>query len=307
MPEGDSIHFAANRLRPALVGGPLDAVSTPSARTAGRGWPERLAGATVTAVQARGKHLLILFDGGLVLHSHLRMHGSWAVRPNEDAATASAAVRTATDGASARPETTRAGSAAAVPSGVTVVSGDTAEVRAHGRLGRPLRRAWIVMSRDGHEVIQFDGPFLELRSAAQVAADPRLAGLGPDICAEAPLDVDRVIRRLRQDDPHRPAGDALLDQRTVAGFGNVWKSEACHLVGLDPWRPLAQTTDDELRHLLVTVEPLMKRCAVDGTGHRPKAVYGRRDRRCERCGDTIVSRKMGDDNRNTWWCPGCQT
>ncbi|MCK9248361.1 MAG: hypothetical protein M0P31_05210 [Solirubrobacteraceae bacterium] len=280
MPEGDSIHFAAHRLRPVLLGGPLDRVATPSVRTTGRGWGERLTGSTVTAVDARGKHLLIRFDDGAVLHSHLGMHGSWVVRPSADG-----------------PET----------GGITVVSGDTAEVRAGGRLGRPLRRAWIVMTRGGHDAIQFDGSFLELRSAARVAADPRLAGLGPDICADAPLDVDRVIARLRQQDPTRPAGDALLDQRSVAGFGNVWKSEACHLVGLDPWRPLARTTDDELRRLLVTVEPLMKRCATEGTRHRPKAVYGRRDRRCERCGGTITSRKMGDDNRNTWWCPGCQT
>lgn len=272
MPEGDSIHFAARRLREALVGGPLDRVLTPSPRTRPRGWDRRLAGRAVTAVEARGKHLLLRFDGDLVLHSHLRMSGSWTVRP------------AIADGRGVRGSAARG-----------------APARGHGA------SAWIVLGRGGRDAVQRGGPFLELRSASQVAADPRLRALGPDLCADGPLDVDRILRRLRQDDPTRPVGDALLDQRTVAGIGNVWKSEGCHAASIDPWRPLAATGDDELRAIVAAIAPGIRRSAREGTHLRPQQVYGRAGRPCPRCGATITARGMGEDNRTTWWCPGCQT
>src|SRR5919201_2464945 len=78
MPEGDTIHHAANRIRPILQGRAPDAILTPHPRFRADRWPERLAGRTVEAVEARGKHLLIRWEGDLVLHSHLRMTGAWA-------------------------------------------------------------------------------------------------------------------------------------------------------------------------------------------------------------------------------------
>src|ERR687888_2399742 len=78
MPEGDTIHHAANRIRPILQGRAPDEILTPHPRFRADRWPERLAGRTVEAVEARGKHLLIRWEGGLVLHSHLRMTGAWA-------------------------------------------------------------------------------------------------------------------------------------------------------------------------------------------------------------------------------------
>lgn len=76
MPEGDTIWRAANALGPRLAGKRLTEASPPRFG--------RLVGSTVTAVEARGKHLLIHFDSGLVLHSHMRMTGSWHIyRPGE--------------------------------------------------------------------------------------------------------------------------------------------------------------------------------------------------------------------------------
>jgi endonuclease-8 len=65
--------------------------------------------------------------------------------------------------------------------------------------------------------------------------DRRLAALGPDVLAPE-LDEQRLLRRLREDDQSRGLGDALLDQRNLAGVGNLWKSEGCFRAGLDPWR-----------------------------------------------------------------------
>src|SRR5918998_5081654 len=79
MPEGDTIHSAARRVGAALVGREIVSVETPQPRHRLDRWPDRLAGRAVRAVDARGKHLLLRFDGGLTIHSHLRMGGAWRV------------------------------------------------------------------------------------------------------------------------------------------------------------------------------------------------------------------------------------
>ena len=79
MPEGDTIHYAAHRIRAVLAGRVPDEIATPHPRFARDRWPERLAGRAVEAVDAHGKHLFLRFEGDLVIHSHLRMTGSWGV------------------------------------------------------------------------------------------------------------------------------------------------------------------------------------------------------------------------------------
>src|SRR3712207_148294 len=162
MPEGDTIHYAANRIRPVLAGHVPDALSTPHPRFAHDRWPERLAGRAVESVDAHGKHLFLRFEGGLTIHSHLRMTGSWRVIDPD------------------RP------------------------------WSRPPRAAWLVLERGGRRVVQFNGPVLELMTEGRTRFDQRLAALGPDIIAED-FDRELVLRRLRDDDPTRPIGDALLD------------------------------------------------------------------------------------------------
>jgi endonuclease VIII len=80
MPEGDTIHYAANRIRPILEGAVPDEIATPHPRFGRDRWPERLAGQVVRSVDAHGKHLFLRFEGGLVIHSHLRMTGAWRIR-----------------------------------------------------------------------------------------------------------------------------------------------------------------------------------------------------------------------------------
>ena len=101
------------------------------------------------------------------------------------------------------------------------------------------RRAWLVLERAGHQVVQFDGPVLELLTESRIRFDQRLAGLGPDVLA-AEFDADRFLARLRGDDQTRGIGDALLDQRNVAGIGNIWKAEGCWEAAVDPWRPVSE-------------------------------------------------------------------
>ena len=79
MPEGDTIAYAANRMRPVLEGRVPDEILTPQPRHALDRWPSRLEGRAVRSVDTHGKHLFLRFDGDLVLHSHLGMVGVWGV------------------------------------------------------------------------------------------------------------------------------------------------------------------------------------------------------------------------------------
>ena len=257
MPEGDTIHHAARRVRAALVGHLIESIETPHPRHRLDRWPDRLENRAVRSVDAHGKHLFLRFEGDLTLHSHLRMGGMWGV------------------------------------------------YRTGERWRRAARRAWLVIRTPDHEVVQFDGPVLELMTESRTRFDRRLAALGPDIVAET-WDEAAFLRRLREDDPTRGIGDALLDQRTVAGIGNLWKSEACFLAGIDPWRGVAGVGDDEALAIVREARPLMRGSAARGGPRAPAWVYERTGLPCRRCGIPIRSRGQGDDNRTTYWCPRCQ-
>lgn len=257
MPEGDTIAYAARRMRPVLEGHVPEQIRTPHPRHALDRWPERLAGRVVTEIRTHGKHLFLCFEGNLIVHSHLRMTGSWGVYPPGR------------------------------------------------RWGRSPHRAWLVMERAAHQVVEFDGPVLELLTEGRTRFDQRLAGLGPDVLA-AEFDVQRFLARLRTDDHTRAIGDALLDQRNVAGIGNIWKSEGCWEAGIDPWRLVSGISDGEAVAIIQGVRPRMLSSAQTGRMPDQPRVFRRTGRPCPRCGERILSRSQGDDNRTTFWCPGCQ-
>ena len=160
------------------------------------------------------------------------------------------------------------------------------------RRGRP----WLVLRGAEREAVLWNGPVLELHAR-------NVRRLGPDVLAPRP-DVDRMVANLRGERPARALGDALLDQRLVAGIGNKWKAEALWAAELSPWRPLGGASDRELRAALESAAGAMRR-SLDGARGRNR-VYRRTGRPCPRCGAPIVSRGQGDDNRVAYWCPGCQ-
>jgi endonuclease-8 len=127
------------------------------------------------------------------------------------------------------------------------------------------------------------------------------------VIGERASDRDDFLARLHAQDAARTIGDALLDQRIVAGIGNVWKSEACFALAVNPWRPLGRMRDEEAIAIFDFARERMRHSAeVDGFSTRPRAVYKRVGRPCGRCGTSIRSHGQGDDNRTTYWCPGCQ-
>jgi endonuclease-8 len=176
-------------------------------------------------------------------------------------------------------------------------------VRAGERWRRSPRRAWLVLRGGGWEAVQFDGPVLELLTEQR--ARTQLSVLGQDVLG-ARFDEHAFLVRLREADPTRPVGDALLDQRIVAGIGNLWKSEACHACAVNPWRTLADLGDEQALALVAFARRAMREAVRAGVHARPSAVYGHAGRPCPRCGAEILQRGQGDDNRLTYWCAACQ-
>jgi endonuclease-8 len=182
-----------------------------------------------------------------------------------------------------------------------------------GKWHRAARRAWLVIRTDRHEVVQFDGPVLELMTEGRTRFDQRLAALGPDVLAPE-FDEEAFLKRLRAEAQSRQFGDALLDQRIVSGFGTVWKSEGCFIAGVSPWRRLENVTDEEAMAVVRAVRPLMAQSVAgrgrivtyDGAQGGTKLVFERTGLPCRRCSTPIRFRGQGDDNRNTFWCPECQ-
>jgi endonuclease-8 len=243
MPEGDSLHRIAARLQP-LVGDRV-AAESPNPRGQATGVARVLDGHILESVEAVGKHLLLRFDGGIVLRSHLRMNGRWGLQ----------------------------------------------------RRGAPHRGSpWLVLRGHEWEARQWNGPVLALDTRP-------VRRLGPDLLSEA-TNVADVVRRLRQSDPSFLVGEALLDQRLVAGIGNMWLAESLWHARVSPWRHLDEVTDEELAATLSWAQEHM-RASVAGA-RAPKAVHRRAGRPCPSCGTPISSRGLGDANRTAYWCPTCQ-
>jgi endonuclease VIII len=167
--------------------------------------------------------------------------------------------------------------------------------RVLGRDAPVFGMPWLVLKGEEHAGVLWNGPVLELdRGVAR--------RLGPDILGEPP-DYDGMVARIRRAGDSQ-IGAALLDQRLVAGIGNVWKVESLWTERVSPWSRVAEVSDDELRAVLATAHRLM-RARVDGvpvTRH----VYRRKGHMCPRCGTPVKSWPQGDDARMAYWCPQCQ-
>ena len=243
MPEGDALHRAAQRLQP-LVGQRLE-VESPNPRAQATGVAPRVDGRVLEAVEAVGKNLLLRFEGGIVVRSHLRMTGRWRIEP-----------------------------------------------RGKARTGLP----WLVLRGDELEGVLWNGPVLTLESRNVATARPGRARRRTSTSM-------RPSARLRGAGDRR-LGEALQDQRLVAGIGNMWMAEALWTVQVSPWLRVGEASDEVLRDAVAAARRLMQEALA--TGRPGRQVYRRAGRPCLRCGTIVRSRGQGDDNRTAYWCPGCQ-
>ena len=260
MPEGDTVWLAAQRMHAALAEKVLvrSDFRVPQLATTD------LSGRRVLEVVPRGKHLLTRIEGGLTLHTHFRMDGSWHLyRP-----------------------------------------GDRWN-------GGPAWQVRAVLQNAEWQAVGYRLPVVAL---LETVDEDRVVGhLGPDVLAED-WDGDEAVRRLCAD-PRAEIGMALLDQRNLAGLGNLYRTEVLFLRGLTPW-----TTVEDVPDLAGLVEK-GRRLMMANRGHWEQSttgslrrgevhwVFERTGQPCRRCGTRIVTAEQGDAPyaRLSYWCPRCQS
>jgi DNA-formamidopyrimidine glycosylase len=253
MPEGDVVWYTARRLHEALA----ERVLTRSDFRVPRLATADLSGDVVTETVSRGKHLLTRTKSGLTVHTHLKMDGSWRVRPAAE------------------------------------------------RL-RDSHRIRLLLANEEWQAVGYQLGVVELIRTSEEA---RVTGhLGPDLLGPD-WNRDEAVRRLSAE-PDRPIGEALLDQRNLAGIGNLYKAEVLFLRGVNPWQPTGSVADlgamAELARRLLDANKDRNGQVTTGNWRRGEEtwVYGRRGRPCRRCGTPI--RAEGQQERVTFWCPSCQ-
>jgi len=248
---------AARQLHAALAGRALTRTDFRVPRFA----TTDLRGRAISDVTPRGKHLLARVEGGVTIHTHLRMDGSWRIRP--------------------------AG-------------------------GYPPRdhRVRLVLANGEWQAV---GYLLGVVEVLPTAREESVVGhLGPDLLGPD-WDAAEAVRRLRAN-PARAVGEALLDQRNLAGIGNFYKSEVLFLRGVSPWRAVGDI--DDLEALVALARRLLEAnkeradqvtTGADRPGERSWA-YGRPGRLCRRCGTAIRQTNQGaaPNERIVFWCPRCQ-
>jgi endonuclease VIII len=286
MPEGDTIYRAAEAMHRALAGRLVtnfDSVYPALTRVAE---DRPIVGRTVESVSARGKHLLVHFSRDLVLRTHMRMNGSWHL------------------------------------------------YRPGARWQRPARDMRVLIGTDHAVAVGFNVPVAEFLTIRQLEQHKDLRALGPDLLEQPapqrhhrdqhtiePFDTADVIRRMRMR-AREAIADLLLNQRVVAGIGNVFKSEILFVAGIDPFTPVSALSDADLARIVAialeqlranvltraqTLTPSIGRRTTRSLDPNAKLwVYSRGGQPCRRCGAAIASKKTGVDARVTYWCPRCQ-
>jgi endonuclease VIII len=262
VPEGDVVWSTARRLHEALAG----RVLTRSDFRVPRYATVDLTGQPVTEAVSQGKHLLIRTGNGLTVHTHLKMEGSWRIRPAD--------------------------------------------------AGLPRKNAHQVRLVLANAQWQAVGYLLGTTEVLPTAREHQVTGhLGPDLLGPGwdAAAAAEAVRRLTAD-TDRPVGEALLDQRNLAGLGTWYAAEMLFLQGIDPWRRAGDVKDPaalvNLGHRLLDANKA--RVGHTSTGDtrpgRESWVYGRAGRPCRRCGTLIKRGEQGQpgQERLRFWCPACQ-
>jgi endonuclease-8 len=179
--------------------------------------------------------------------------------------------------------------------------------------GGPGWQVRLVLETDDWVAVGYRLPVIDLVARAD---ERSLVGhLGPDLLADdwGVESVAEAVRRLLAR-PDREVGLALLDQRNMAGLGNLYRTEVCFLRGLSPWAALREVPDVnalvDLSHRLLFANRLSHHQVTTGDRRRGREhwVFERSNQPCRRCGTSIRSAEQGEPpyQRITYWCPHCQ-
>jgi endonuclease VIII len=194
------------------------------------------------------------------------------------------------------------------------------------RVGERWQRARshmrVVLGTADLLAVAFDVPVARFYTARTLERFAGVAGLGPDLLGGSFAADEAAARLLEHGDEE--VGNVLLNQRVMAGIGNVFKSEICFACRVNPFRKVASLRAQEIECLVETARRFLAANVADGAGDAivtytggrrttgsddPAArlwVYHRKGSACRRCGTTILMRKQGLGARSTFWCPECQ-
>lgn len=239
-----------------------------------------LRGQRVTGAVSRGKHLLIRTDSGLTVHTHLKMDGAWQLQRADDSR-----------------------------------GGGTLRDNPGTSGGHKIR---LVLANAEWIAIGYQ---LGITQVLRTEHEDRVTGhLGPDLLDPhwAREHAEEAVARLTADSNQtRGIGEALLDQRNLAGLGTIYAAETLFLRGIDPWRPAGSVSPAdlialvELGHRLLDANKTRPGHVTTGITRRGQEnwAYGRAGRPCRRCGTVIRRGEQGPpgQERVRFWCPACQT
>ena len=192
------------------------------------------------------------------------------------------------------------------------------------RMGRDKMR--VVIRTGDWEAVGFNIPVAEFHTARSLDRSSQVPKLGPDILSES-FSVESGVARLAEyarENPEAEVGVVLLNQRVMAGLGNVYKSEVAFAAGVNPFRVMKTVTPREMERMVEFSKRYMTANVADGSGdgivtysgnrRTTRAmdreerlwVYRRQGEECRRCGATVMMRRQGVQARSTYWCPECQ-
>jgi endonuclease VIII len=192
------------------------------------------------------------------------------------------------------------------------------------RMGRSRMR--VVITTADWEAVAFNAPIAEFYTARSLERSSQVPKLGPDILSDE-FTVESGVARLvdyGRENPDAEIGVVLLNQRVMAGLGNVYKSEVAFAAGVNPFRAMRTITEREMERVVDFAWRYMKSNVAEGTGagivttsgnrrtthamdrEERLWVYRRQGQECRRCGATVMMRKQGVQARSTYWCPECQ-
>jgi endonuclease-8 len=202
------------------------------------------------------------------------------------------------------------------------MSGSWHVYRPGERWQRPRSAMRVVLETSDFQAVAFDVAVAEFRTARELARDPAVASLGPDVL-DPRFDEAEAVRRLRERGS-LGVGEALVDQRALAGIGNVFKSEVCFAERVHPFSPVTSLDDATLLRLVRTARRFLGMNVLESSGGgmvtfpglrrttrggNPSArlwVYGRAGEPCRVCGESIRLERRGLQARSTYFCPRCQ-
>lgn len=192
------------------------------------------------------------------------------------------------------------------------------------RMGRNRMRVAITCGE--YQAVAFNVPIAEFHTARSLARSSQIPKLGPDFLADT-FTIGEAVDALRDyavSHPESELAGVLLNQRVMAGLGNVYKSEVAFAAGVNPFRQMHTITASEMQSIADIAQRYMRANVANGAGDgivtyagnrrtthaMDRAdrlwVYGRQGQECRRCGATISMRKQGEQARSTYWCPSCQ-